>query len=152
MATLASILTLAATALTADMTGDMAADIFTPQIREQPAKRHILPSRHRTLIRRYEPYQGCVGGEGWPTYCSRFAVPPCVVDAESHGLVHEGSHPGYSSGLYQIEPGTWAAYGGLRFAPLAYLASKLQQSIVATRIWDHGNGASNWTTAAGCGY
>ena len=59
---------------------------------------------------------------------------------------------------YQIEPGTWrdTAYGGngrTNFGvSYAYEASHLDQSIVASRIWDHGRGASSWTTAYGCGY
>jgi hypothetical protein len=114
--------------------------------------------QQRKLVVRYEPYSGMVGGDGWPIYRGRFAVPACIVNAESHGLVHEHSHPYGSSGEYQIEPGTWrdTAYGGngrTNFGvSYAYEASHLDQSIVASRIWDHGRGASSWTTAYGCGY
>lgn len=101
---------------------------------------------------RYEPYRGTVGGGGWPVYRARFAVPACIVNAESHGYLHEHSHPYGSSGLYQIEVGTWYSYGGGRYAHYPYQASMLDQSIVASRIWNHGEGASNWSTAAGCGY
>jgi hypothetical protein len=104
------------------------------------------------LIVRYEPYKGTVGGDGWPVYYGHFAVPACIVTAESHGLLHEHSHPWTSSGEYQITAGSWAAYGGSRFAALPYEANHLDQSIIASRIWDHGRGAGNWTTAAGCGY
>lgn len=108
--------------------------------------------QQRKLVARYEPYSGTVGGEGWPIYHGHFAVPACIVNAESHGLLHEHSHPYGSSGEYQIEPGTWDSNGGREFAALPYEASHLDQSIVASRIWDHGRGAGNWTTAYGCGY
>jgi len=112
-------------------------------------------ARHAEMVRlevRYEPYRGTVGGGGWPVYRARFAVPACIVNAESHGYVHEHSHPYGSSGLYQIEVSTWELFGGGRFAHYPYQATPLQQSIVASRIWNHGRGASNWSTAAGCGY
>jgi Transglycosylase-like domain len=121
------------------------------------ATRHH-PTRLQQLEARYEPYKGCVGYHGSktePFYCSRFAVPACIVMAESRGLVHEHSHPSTSSGLYQItggQSGSWALFGGLKYAPLPYEASKLDQSIVATSMWNHTRGASNWTTAARCGY
>jgi hypothetical protein len=113
---------------------------------------HHGPTRLQRLELRYEPYVGILGGDGWPVYRGRSAVPVCITNAESHGLLHEHSHPWGSSGKYQIEAATWAAEGGLKFAQLPYEATDLQQSIVASRIWDHGRGAGNWTTAAGCGY
>jgi hypothetical protein len=112
-------------------------------------------ARHAHMIRLqrlYEPYPGTVGGGGWPVYRSRFAVPACIVNAESHGYLREHSHPYGSSGIYQIEVGTWEAFGGARYAHFPYQASLLDQSIVASRIWNRGRGASNWSTAAGCGY
>lgn len=117
-----------------------------------PHKHHHGQTREQRLERRYEPYAGTAGGDGWPVYYGHFAVPVCIVNAESHGLLHEHSHPYGSSGEYQIEPGTWASYGGLKFASLPYEASHLDQSIIASRIWHHGHGAGNWSTAAGCGY
>jgi len=119
------------------------------------AARRRAIARHAEMVRlevRYEPYRGTVGGGGWPVYRARFAVPACIVNAESHGYVHEHSHPYGSSGLYQIEVSTWELFGGGRFAHYPYQATPLQQSIVASRIWNHGRGASNWSTAAGCGY
>ena len=61
-------------------------------------------------------------------------------------MVHEQTHPYSSSGLYQIELSSWAAYGGRVFASFPYLATKLQQSIIARRIW-LGQGAGAWTCA-----
>lgn len=107
-----------------------------------PATGDAVAPRHP-----YEPYSGCVGGYGYPHYCSTFAVPATIVQCESHGVIHESSHPWGSSGLYQIEPATWAAYGGLRFTRLPYEASKQQQSLIASRIWAGGRGASQWSCA-----
>lgn len=96
----------------------------------------------RQRLERIEPYRGwtATGGQ------SRYAIPAVIVECESRGEVHEQSHPYSSSGLYQIEASTWAAYGGLAFAALPYLASKLQQSVVARRIW-RAVGAGAWTCA-----
>jgi hypothetical protein len=99
-----------------------------------------LPRQSR--LERIEPYRGwtAVGGQ------SRYAIPAVIVECESRGEVHESSHPYSSSGLYQIELSTWVAFGGRLFAALPYLASKLQQSIVARRIW-FSQGAGAWTCA-----
>jgi Transglycosylase-like domain len=121
---------------------------------ERAAKLREL-ARHAQMVKlqqRYEPYRGTVGGGGWPVYRARFAVPACIVNAESHGYLREHSHPYGSSGIYQIEVGTWEAFGGARYAHYPYQASLLDQSIVASRIWNSGRGASNWSTASGCGY
>jgi hypothetical protein len=107
---------------------------------------------HCTLVRKYEPYHGCVGGDGYRHYCGRLPIPPCVINAESHGLVHEHSHPWSPSGWGQMEKATWDALGGGRFAAYPYQASALQQAEVLNPYWDHGRGAYHWTTAAGCGF
>jgi hypothetical protein len=105
-----------------------------------PAGPSDLPRQSR--LERVEPYRGWTAAGGQ----SRYAIPATIVECESRGEVHEQSHPYSSSGLYQIELSTWAAYGGRVFAAFPYLASKLQQSIVARRIWrDAGAGA--WTCA-----
>jgi hypothetical protein len=102
------------------------------------------PRAHRfnPLERRVEPYFGRTTVGGWAHY----AIPARVVDCESRGETHERSHPWSSSGLYQIEATTWSAYGGRRFAALPYLASKLQQSIIARRVLA-GQGRGAWTCA-----
>lgn len=103
------------------------------------------------LLRLYEPYTGTVGGEGWPVYSGRFAVPACIVNAESHGLLHEHSHPWGSSGLYQLELSNWEYYKRRGWPEFPYQGSKLQQSIVAYDVL-HSQGIHAWTTAYGCGY
>jgi hypothetical protein len=116
----------------------------------KPVCNHACHERRweKKLEAKYEPYYGCTELGG----CSKWAVPACIVNAESKGLVHEASHVDYSSGLYQIEANTWAAYGGQKYTQLAYAASKLDQSIIASKIWAGGRGASQWETAEGCGY
>ena len=96
--------------------------------------------RHDRRVRRFEPFRG------WTTFggSSSYAIPATIVQCESHGELHEDSHPYSSSGLYQIELSTWADYGGRAFASFPYLATKLQQSIVAQRIW-RSAGARAWT-------
>ena len=121
--------------------------IWTEQAIAQQRRRH-----HAWFIDTYEPYSGVVGGAGWPNHYGHFAVPTCIVDAESHGLVDEHSDPDGSSGEYQIEESTWVAEGGTQFAAYPYQASHDDQSEIASRIWDHGHHASQWSTAAGCGY
>lgn len=119
--------------------------------------KNLIAARRRrriAFIDRIEPYAGMLGGDGWPMYWGRSAIPVCMANAESHGLLHEHSHASWGgpSGIYQIIWSTWKSNGGLRFAPAAYEASRLDQSIVASRIWDGGAGAGEWSTAAGCGY
>lgn len=48
-----------------------------------------------------------------------------------------------ASGYYQVIKTTWEAYGGLKYAPEAWEASKRDQGIVASRIWTQG-GPSQW--------
>jgi hypothetical protein len=58
--------------------------------------------------------------------------------------------PNYAgaSGYYQVVRETWAAYGGLRYASEAWLATKYEQDIIVAKIWDGGNGASQWVCKA----
>jgi len=106
----------------------------------RPDPAHHRQDPEKRLIRQVEPYRGWTALGGW----SRYAIPATIVECESRGDVSEDSHPYSSSGLYQIEATTWVRYGGLRFASLPYLASKLQQSIVARRIWRY-QGPGAWT-------
>ena len=75
--------------------------------------------------------------DGW-------AIPEPIVMCESHGenLPPNGDD---ASGYYQIIPSTWQANGGDGSA--AYLSVKPEQDRVASRIWDGGRGASQWTCA-----
>jgi len=117
----------------------LAVSLIAPRPHVPDPRRHQDQERKR-LIRRIEPYRGWTSYGGW----ARYAIPASIVECESRGNVHESSHPYSSSGLYQIEATTWARYGGLRFASLPYLASKLQQSVIARRIWTLA-GAGQWT-------
>lgn len=76
-----------------------------------------------------------------------WAIPAAIVMCESHGQNLPPNGAG-ASGYYQIIPSTWASYGGKAFAPEAYLSSKYGQDVIASRIWDHGNGAGQWVCKA----
>ena len=76
-----------------------------------------------------------------------WAIPAAVVMCESRGQ-NLGPNSAGASGYYQIIPGTWAAYGGLRYAPQAYLATADEQYVVAARIWAGGTGADQWVCRA----
>lgn len=113
-----------------------------------------------TLEQRYEPYFGSVGDPGckrsvpgrcWKFYTGHFAIPACMVNDESHGLLHEHSHPWTSSGLYQLLLSNWDRYKRQGWPAFPYEGSKLQQSIVATDVL-RSQGIGAWSTAAGCGY
>lgn len=74
-----------------------------------------------------------------------FAIPPDIVECESDGWRDVNtSNPERPAGRYQIITKTWLAYGGGAFAPTADLATPLQQSIIATRIWAGGRGRGHW--------
>lgn len=74
----------------------------------------------------------------------------CIHRGEGAWNANTGN--GYTGGL-QFAPSTWSRNGGLRFAPAAYLASPLQQMIVAEAAWRESGGSfSQWpTTARNCG-
>jgi septal ring factor EnvC (AmiA/AmiB activator) len=73
-----------------------------------------------------------------------WAIPYPIVLCESGGQDLPPNSAG-ASGYYQIMPATWRDFGGS--GPAAYLAPKSEQDAVATRIWNNGAGASNWTCA-----
>lgn len=56
-----------------------------------------------------------------------------VAHCESRNRWHINTGNGYSGGL-QFSPTTWRAFGGRRFAPEAYLATKRQQIHIADRV------------------
>jgi septal ring factor EnvC (AmiA/AmiB activator) len=82
---------------------------------------------------------GSLGGSGG------WAIPYPIVLCESGGQNLPPNSAG-ASGYYQIVPATWRDFGGTGAA--AYLAPKSEQDAVASRIWNNGAGASNWTCAA----
>ena len=59
-----------------------------------------------------------------------------LAKCESGGRWHINSGNGHYGGL-QINPGTWRAFGGRKFARLPHKASKRQQVRVAKRITRH---------------
>jgi nucleoid-associated protein YgaU len=67
-----------------------------------------------------------------------------VAQCESSGNWSINTGNGYYGGL-QFSASTWAAYGGLEFAPRADLATKEQQIAVAERTLD-GQGPGAWPT------
>ena len=73
-----------------------------------------------------------------------WAIPYPIVLCESGGQDLPPNSAG-ASGYYQIMPATWRDFGGTGAA--AYLAPKSEQDAVASRIWNHGAGASNWACA-----
>lgn len=77
------------------------------------------------------------GSGGW-------VIPSSIVQCESGGQDLPPNSAG-ASGYYQIIPSTWKLYGGT--GPSAYVASRAEQSLVASRIWAGGSGASNWVCA-----
>ena len=90
----------------------------------------------RKLERRQRHQEALEMASGW-------AIPWYIVYCESKGInrpVIEGAPRG--KGFYQIEPGTWDAYGG---SPPNEAAAhpKAEQDRVARRIWNEA-GASQW--------
>ncbi|GAB7032429.1 transglycosylase family protein [Streptomyces sp. NPDC021749] len=69
-----------------------------------------------------------------------------IADCESNGRWHINSGNGYHGGL-QIDPATWRAYGGGRYAPRADLATRSEQIAVGRRIV-RDRGLSAWPRCA----
>lgn len=65
-----------------------------------------------------------------------------IAQCESGGNWAINTGNGYQGGV-QFAPSTWTGYGGREFAPLAHLASKDQQIVVADRVL-HGQGIHAW--------
>ena len=65
-----------------------------------------------------------------------------IAACESGNRWHINTGNGYYGGL-QISPGTWRAFGGLRYARLPHGAGKLKQMRVAERIL-RGQGWGAW--------
>jgi sulfur carrier protein ThiS len=65
-----------------------------------------------------------------------------VAACESGGNWHINTGNGFYGGV-QFDYGTWLAYGGGQFAPRADLATKAEQIIVATRLYD-ARGSQPW--------
>jgi uncharacterized protein YabE (DUF348 family) len=65
-----------------------------------------------------------------------------VASCESGGNWHINTGNGFYGGV-QFDYGTWVAYGGGAYAPRADLASKQQQIMVATRLYE-ARGSQPW--------
>jgi cell wall-associated NlpC family hydrolase len=65
-----------------------------------------------------------------------------VAACESTGNWSINSGNGFSGGL-QFTPSTWRAFGGARYAPQAYLASRTEQIAIAENVLD-GQGIGAW--------
>ena len=87
---------------------------------------------------------GTGGGAGLGATAG-WAIPYKIVLCESGGQNLPPNSAG-ASGYYQILPSTWREFGGS--GPAAYEASKAEQDAVASRIWNGGAGASNWSCSA----
>lgn len=74
-----------------------------------------------------------------------------IIACESGGQNVHTAVPGpyTASGYFQITNGTWAAYGGLQFAPTAMQATLAQQTVVANRIFA-ASGYGPWNASKGC--
>jgi hypothetical protein len=105
------------------------------------AKDRRAYGRYR-LYRQIAPHSGpCKGGRAGPADGCWWAVPWYIVCGESGGDFTP-DHGNTKDGAYQVIPSTWAAYGGLAFAPYPSAATPLQQHIIANRIVsDVGTGA-----------
>lgn len=74
-----------------------------------------------------------------------WAIPSYIVMCESGGVYSKWNLGGSgASGAYQIMSGTWARWGGNRWASAAAYAPPYAQHIVARRIW-FGQGAAAWS-------
>ncbi|WP_030810903.1 transglycosylase family protein [Streptomyces sp. NRRL S-337] len=69
-----------------------------------------------------------------------------IAECESNGRWHVNTGNGYHGGL-QIDPATWRAYGGKRYAPRADLATRSEQIAVGRRIV-RDRGLSAWPRCA----
>jgi hypothetical protein len=74
-----------------------------------------------------------------------WAIPAAIVACESGGQNLPPNSAG-ASGYYQFLPSTWKGEGG--DTPAAYLAPKSEQDRLAAKLWNGGQGASNWDCAA----
>lgn len=72
-----------------------------------------------------------------------------IISCESGGNPTVKNAHSTASGLFQFINGTWAAYGGLEFAPTARQATVEQQYIVAERAYAR-EGTTPWNASKSC--
>lgn len=93
------------------------------------------PGARRSMTRpkrRGRPAEGSGGRLNWTA----------LAECESSGNWHANTGNGFYGGV-QFTQSTWVAYGGLRYAQRADLASPLQQIAVAERVL-RGQGPQAW--------
>jgi LysM repeat protein len=112
--------------------------------------RHRRPSRTKNLVWRGASAGVLVGaltvGAVLPASAAPISTWDDIAQCESSGNWHINTGNGYYGGL-QFSQSTWEAYGGLKYAPRADLASKAQQIAIAERTLA-GQGWGAWTCAA----
>jgi resuscitation-promoting factor RpfA len=112
--------------------------------------RHRKPSTARTVALRTVTAGALIGGPALALAAPASAAPLSVWDSVAHcestnnWSINTGN--GYYGGL-QFAQSTWAAYGGLQYAPRADLASKSQQIAVAEKTLA-GQGWGAWSCAS----
>lgn len=72
-----------------------------------------------------------------------------IIKCESGGNPKAQNPSSTASGLLQFINGTWAAYGGLEFAPTAKQATVAEQMIVAERAYAR-EGTTPWNSSKSC--
>lgn len=72
-----------------------------------------------------------------------------IIKCESGGNATAKNPNSSASGLFQFISGTWAAYGGLEFAPTARQATIAEQHIVANRAYAR-EGYKPWNASKDC--
>lgn len=112
--------------------------------------RHRKPSTVRRTVARSVSV-GVIAGTATlavalPSNAATDATWNRVAQCESSGNWHINTGNGYYGGL-QFKQSTWVAFGGLKYAPRADLATKAQQIAVAERTLA-GQGWKAWTCAA----
>lgn len=85
----------------------------------------------------------------WRTRAARgWAIPAAIVRCESD-YQNDPPNSAGASGYLQIIPSTWVAYGGARYAPEAYEATREQQDAVAARLYRE-QGTEPWSSSESC--
>lgn len=72
-----------------------------------------------------------------------------IIKCESGGDPRAKNPLSTASGLFQFINGTWAAYGGLKYAPTARQATAAEQRIIANRAYADA-GYTPWNSSKGC--
>jgi hypothetical protein len=118
------------------------------------AERHTTSDARRLRILGYWRHVHAHAVRQWHSYApwtpGWHADAMCVHGYEGSWTVDHGIGPRVSGGM-QIGDSEWAHFGGLAFAPRAYLATAHEQLLVAWRYWR----VSGWypwpSTARMCG-